>query len=129
MKGQKLYIRPATDADAEAIALFYDSEEAAAPPPGGEQLIGKLVGAIVAHLTFDLSEPYSLLIHHIYVAPGLRGKRVGRAMIEEAAAVARRSGRTRLAVRKDAEPAAFFEKLGFRPGDLRLEKSFPDATH
>lgn len=128
MKGQKLYIRPATDADAGAIARFYEGEGTERPPSSGEQLIGKLVGEIVAHLAFDLSEPSSLLIHHIYVATGMRRKRVGRAMIEEAAAVARRSGRTRLAVRKDAGPAAFFEKLGFQPAGHRLEKSIADKT-
>jgi GNAT superfamily N-acetyltransferase len=128
MKGQKLYIRPATDADAGAIALFYQSEGISSFPSSGEQLIGKLVGEIVAHLTFDVSEPSSLLIHHIYVAAGLRRKRVGRAMVEEVAAVARRSGRIRLAVRKGAEPAAFFDRLGFRPEDLRLEKSLTGAV-
>lgn len=128
MKGQKLYIRPATDADAGAIARFFQREGTECPPSSGEQLIGKLIGEIVAHLAFDLSEPSSLMIHHIYVAAGLRRKRVGRAMIEEAAAVARTSGRTRLAVRKGSGPAAFFEKLGFEPGDLGLEKRLSDKT-
>lgn len=128
MKGQKLYIRPATADDADAIARFFLSEGTACPPSGGEQLIGKLVGEIVAHLVYDLSEPSAVVILHIHVAARMRGKRVGRAMVEEAADVARRTGRTRLAVRKDSGPAAFFGKLGFERSDLRLEKRLPDET-
>jgi GNAT superfamily N-acetyltransferase len=128
MKGQKLYIRTATVDDAGAIARFFEREGVLPPPGGGERLIGKLVGEIVALVVLELSEHSTLVIHHIFVAAELRRKRVGRAMIEEAAAFARTSGRTRLAIRMDAEPAAFFARLGFEPTCGRLERNVPQVV-
>jgi hypothetical protein len=112
VKGQKLFVRTASADDHEEIARFY-SEQRSAVPSGSSSLVGKLVGRIVAHLTYR-TEPDSVVIEHILVARDLRQRRVGRFMISELERLAG-PGVTLLRARQESSVTDFLRAIGFRP--------------
>jgi GNAT superfamily N-acetyltransferase len=112
VKGQKLFVRTASTGDQEEIARFY-SEQFLAVPSGSSSLVGKLVGRIVAHLTYTTHGDI-VMIEHILVARDLRRRRVGRFMISELERLAG-SGVTLLRARQESSVTDFLRTIGFRP--------------
>lgn len=118
MRGLRLWIRPTTPDDREALDEFYRQESAGEPDHEPVSLVGKLLGRIVAHATGWLEED-SLRISTVYVARELR-RRIGSAVILEIQKLAADSGAKSLIVHAGAA-VKFFESLGFieRNGVLR----------
>lgn len=112
MKGQKLFVRLASTDDHEGIARFH-SEHLSAVPSGSSALVGKLVGRIVAHLTYT-TEGEIVVIEQILVARDLRRRRVGRFMIAELERLAG-AGVTLLRARQESPVSDFLRAIGFRP--------------
>ncbi|HSP15375.1 MAG TPA: GNAT family N-acetyltransferase [Thermoanaerobaculia bacterium] len=108
MRGQKLFIRPIEPADHETVSRFLSEQtgRAAVPVCG---LLGKLVGELVAVMAMQITAD-ALQIDDIVVAAGLRGKRIGRVMLDEAEQIAAKIDRTRLVVNTSHE---FFRRTGF----------------
>lgn len=114
MKGLRLFVRRATSEDSAAIAAFREREGRTAPPAAPSELIGFLLGDLVASVSFD-PQGETLAIRDFWVARNLRRKRIARAMLAELEAEARRHGSTRFAVRPSTEFAEAFRRLGFTP--------------
>lgn len=119
MRGLRLWIRPTTPEDREAVDAFYRQESAGEPVRETVSLVGKVLGRIVAHATAS-REGDSLRVSSLYVARELRRKRIGSAMALELEKIAAASGATSLVVRSGAA-VEFFVSLGFieRGGMLR----------
>lgn len=119
MRGLRLWIRPATSEDREAVDAFYRQESAGEPVHEPISLVGKLLGRIVAHAAAR-REGDSLRISSLYVARELRRKRIGSAVFLELQNLAAESGATSVVVRSGTA-VEFFESLGFneRAGMLR----------
>lgn len=109
LKGQRLFIRPIESADSEAVGTFLEKE----PGYAASGLLGKLVGELVAvveiHLTAD-----AIQIDNVVVARDLRGKRIGRFMLDEVEQLAARMDRGRLIVGETAGAGEFFRRVGFQ---------------
>lgn len=125
MRGLKLWIRPGTPEDREALGEFYRQESEKEPDHEAVSLVGKLLGRIVAHATAR-PEENSLRISALYVARELRRKRIGSAVTIELQKIAADSGAECLLV-----PAGiavkFFESLGFIEHDGMLRKMVSQA--
>ena len=125
-------IRPATPADAKAIAaLVHDAYSMYLPrmgkPPGpmlddydavvarGEASVLEIDGAIVGTIVL-VDEPDHLLLDNVAVAPGEKGKGLGRQLVAFAEAEARRRGfaEVRLYTHETmTENQALYQRLGF----------------
>lgn len=79
---------------------------------GSAGLLARLVGDLVAHLDWQI-EGNQARITHVYVLKAIRGKRVGRALIQEAVAIARTKRLTRIVVPADCPAREFFLRTGF----------------
>ncbi len=108
MRGQKLFIRPIEPADHETVRRFLQEQtgQTAVPACG---LLGKLVGELVAVIALQITA-HSVQIDDVVVAAGLRRKRIGRVMLDEAEQIAAKIDRTRLVVNTSHE---FFRRTGF----------------
>ena len=117
MKGQRLFVRPSTASDDAEIEAFFSSQEVPGREVGKsetvEALIGKLVGEMVAYLSFSRAGE-AIRIESIFVARLLRRKWIGRFMIEELERIAAASQKVRLEVSADCEAVGFFRAIGFR---------------
>ena len=111
MKGQRLFLRPIEAADAPALEIFLASAspDSAIPACG---LLARIVGDLVAVIALDLDGDDSVSITDIVVAPALRRKRIGRAIVEEAAQMARKLERSML-VAPHCDASEFFRRIGF----------------
>lgn len=116
MKGQHLFVRTALADDSAEIARFYSKEKSETGVQDieakNDQLIGKVVGQIVAHLRFSRRND-AIRIEHLYVARSLRRKRVGRFMVSELERIAGGPGVMRLEAPSDCTAADFFRTIGF----------------
>ncbi len=115
MRGLRLFVRPFQAPDTDAVRAFLDlsGEPYAIAEPQRVALVGKLLGDFVAWLALhDTGD--ALRIDQIVVAREVRRKRIGRAMIAEAAALATELGRSRLEVSDPRGAEIFFEHVGFR---------------
>jgi ribosomal protein S18 acetylase RimI-like enzyme len=113
LKGQKLFVRPIEDRDADALRAFAARHGGAYSRRAG--LIGKLVGELVAVLTMEL-EPHAIRVANLVVAEELRRKRVGRVMLNELAMLAATMDREWLVADvtdRDDGARAFLERVGF----------------
>ncbi len=100
------------------LESFYRAEEVATGEElaGYEGVMAKLVGDVVAHLTWRIDSG-DARIEHIWVSKPLRRKRVGYGLLEEAAGIASNRGATRLVVSEECDLAAFFVRMGFASKD------------
>lgn len=117
MKGQRLHVRPANADDHAELKRFYSIESAATltachPPLEPPALIGKLVGDLVAHLSYA-EDDSSLIIESVYVARLLRRKRVGRFMVSELEKLASARGHRQIRAARDDRTDSFFRALRF----------------
>lgn len=111
MKGQRLFVRPIGAGDTAAVSAFlvrYGNSVLTAPSCG---LVGKLVGDLVAVLTMEVTET-AIRVDNLIVAEELRGKRVGRVMMNELHALAAKLDRNRIeALHGPAD--GFLRRVGF----------------
>ena len=122
VRGQRLFVRPLDLDDRFAIEAFLARYAPASPVPHSG-LLGKLVGELVAVLAIEITES-AMRIDDLVVATDLRRKRVGRAMIDQAAELAAKMGRVALIVEQCANhPATFGEflrRVGFERDGSRM---------
>jgi GNAT superfamily N-acetyltransferase len=108
VKGQKLFVRPLEDADAEAVRAF--AAQHGGSPDVRSGLAGKLVGDLAAVLSMEL-EADAIRLVDLVVAEELRRKRIGRVMLNELAALASKMEREWIVA--DVAHRAFLERVGF----------------
>ncbi len=111
MRGQRLFIRPIEPSDRDLVCKFLQgySRHSDLPAYG---LLAKLVGELVAVIAIEIT-PDAVRIDDLVVAPELRRKRIGRAMIAEVALLAAKMDRARLVVADTAGADEFFRRVGF----------------
>lgn len=114
MKGIRLFVRRATADDTSLLTGFREREGREPAPQEKNELIGFLLGDLVASIGFDVQAD-TLAIRDFWVAQNLRRKRLARAMLAELDGEARRLGTTRIAVRPSTEFVEAFRRLGFTP--------------
>lgn len=113
VKGQRLFVRRTETGDEETLRDFYRSESFnAGDLPESEGIVAKLVGELVAHLTWRI-ERNQAVITHVYVANAMRGRRVGLALVRDAIGIARQSGVKRIVVSRTCPARGFFLRTGF----------------
>ena len=121
MKGQILFVRPPEHDDLPAIEAMHAA--AGVPLPSATQsleaLVGRLAGTTVAYLEWRRVGD-AMEISHILVSAELRGVRIGRSLMAEAAKLAAEAGADTLRVAQTCELARYFERSGFvaREGSL-----------
>lgn len=112
MRGQRLFIRPIEPSDRDLVRAFlHDYSQRAELPAYG--LLAKLVGELVAVIAIEIT-PDAVRIDDLVVAPELRRKRIGRAMVAEVAQLAAKMDRARLVVADARGADEFFRRVGFR---------------
>jgi GNAT superfamily N-acetyltransferase len=113
VKGQRLFVRETTAGDEGALGELY-ARDGVDPGSaiGREGCLARLVGDLVGHMTWELDRNRAV-ITHVYVARALRGKRIGRAMLAEAAAIAKAKNVARLVVSGACPLREFFLRTGF----------------
>jgi GNAT superfamily N-acetyltransferase len=111
MKGQRLFVRPIDAGDAAAVGDFLIRHGVAASSPAPCGLVGKLVGDLVAVLTMEVTET-AIRVEELIVAKELRGKRVGRVMMNELHALAAKMDRNRIEAGRGAADG-FLRRVGF----------------
>ena len=127
MRGLRLYVRPIDSADASAVSAFLArhraaaSAETASPVPAWG-LLGKLLGDIVAVVALQITDD-ALRVDDIVVAPELRRKRIGRAMLREVEQLAAKFERDRVVVDDAGDAQEFFRRVGFEHEGDRWTKS------
>ncbi|HVT05200.1 MAG TPA: GNAT family N-acetyltransferase [Thermoanaerobaculia bacterium] len=119
MKGQRLFVRPATPDDDIIVRELWATSDTR-PQQGTETLLGKLAGSCVAALNFDLSDD-AIVLRDLVVAPELRKKRVGSGMLIELARLGRSLGKIRIVTHLTSCP--FFLKTGFTDEGGLLQRS------
>lgn len=124
MKGQHLFVRPATPDDTSLVQVLCSSAGYEARP-ATEVLIGKLAGSCVAALFFDFGRDDTIVLQDLFVAPELRKKRVGAGMLFELARLGRSLGKVKIVTRWDRCP--FFDHVGFNPERGLLQKSIKEG--
>ncbi len=97
--------------DAAAVGDFLIRHGAAPPSPASCGLVGKLVGDLVAVLTMEVTET-AIRLEELVVAKELRGKRVGRVMMNELHALAAKMDRKRIEASSGAADE-FLRRVGF----------------
>jgi GNAT superfamily N-acetyltransferase len=112
VKGQKLFVRPIEAADADAVRAF--AAQHGGSPVARSGLLGKLVGELVSVLAMDV-ETDAVRVVDLVVAEELRRKRVGRVMLNELAALAKKLERNWLIA--DVKHAEFLRHVGFTEDD------------
>jgi GNAT superfamily N-acetyltransferase len=124
VKGQRLFVREAVAGDESSLRDFYARASADPPELITEGVLARLVGDLVAHLTWTLDRNQAT-VTNVYVVEPLRRKRVGRSLIENAVSIARGRGITRLVVDGSCPLREFFLRMGFaeRGRELVLEVS------
>ncbi len=110
MKGQRLFVRPIDAGDTAAVGDFLARYGIAAATPSCG-LVGKLVGDLVAVLTMEVTET-AIRVEELIVAEELRGKRVGRVMMNELHALAAKMDRKRIEADRGAADG-FLRRVGF----------------
>ena len=127
MKGQKLFVRPASAEDLQDLTRFYERERLEVSPDllGSTGAVAKLAGELVAHAAFR-NEAGVCRIDHLYVARELRGLRIGRGFLGELLAAARSSGCSSVSIRPGCPAAVFFHASGFVEREGFLQKSLSD---
>jgi GNAT superfamily N-acetyltransferase len=108
LKGQKLFVRPIENSDADAVRAFAGQHGGVSSSYAG--LLGKLVGELVAVLIMEI-EPDAIRVADLVVAEELRRKRVGRVMLNELATLAATMERQWLVA--DISHRKFLERVGF----------------
>jgi len=119
LRGQHLYIRPIESGDTAAIQRLAAAVTLPSPATG---LVGKLLGETVSFALFELAGPGTLRIEMLFVAPELRRKRIGSAMMAELEQLARSMDCHLLQVSHRCEGRGFFLRLGFAGDQDMLEK-------
>ena len=111
MKGQILFVRPREHDDLPAIEAMHAA--AGVPLPSATQsleaLVGRLAGTTVAYLEWRRVGD-AMEISHILVSAELRGVRIGRSLMAEAAKLAAEAGADTLRVGQTCELARYFER-------------------
>lgn len=140
-----LQIRPAVNADAEAMALLIGELDYKVTAPevverlerlsiaSGTALVGEIKNEVIACLTISimqvLHQPGPVgRISMFVVKDGLRGQGVGKLMLEEAAQVLAKGGCQLLEVTSNlrrSEAHSFYEHLGWQRTSLRFSKPAP----
>lgn len=110
MKGQRLFVRPIDDGDTAAVGDFL-ARHGIAARTASCGLVGKLVGDLVAVLTMEVTET-AIRVEELIVAEELRGKRVGRVMMNELHALAAKMDRKRIEADRGAADG-FLRRVGF----------------
>ena len=139
MKGLRLYVRPIETADHDAVRAFLAThgaagfsppreagglkaaapplpssaaDAAAAPPVPACGLLGKLLGDIVAVVALEITGD-AVRVIDLFVAEGLRRKRIGRVMMREVEQLAAKFERRRIIVDDARGAQEFFRRIGF----------------
>lgn len=114
MKGQKLFVRVASDNDQPSISRLYD-EDGRSPVRGKLEVVGRLVGDVVAHASIDFRTAAVAEITSVLVAAPLRKKRVGTVLLREIETLLEERTVNQLLVRRTNTSAdLFFKRNGFR---------------
>jgi GNAT superfamily N-acetyltransferase len=111
VRGQRLFIRPIENDDAEALDDFLETQGRARRRPRSG-LLGKLVGDLAAVLIIEITDD-AVRVEELVVAQELRRKRIGRFMLDELAKMAEKLDRARLTVEAPEETREFFRHVGF----------------
>jgi GNAT superfamily N-acetyltransferase len=106
MRGLRLFVRPIEPTDGPAIARFLGDHV-------GLGLLGKLLGDIVAVVALEITED-ALRVDRILVAPELRRKWIGKAMMREVEQLAAKFDRRRIIVDDACGAQEFFRRVGFQ---------------
>lgn len=122
MKGQTLFVRAVVPEDSASLGQFCEGNSEALELRPGPALIGKLVGELVAHLSYTVLDDERIRLDWLLVAAPMRRKQVGRGMITELEAVARTLGARTIELRRQCQADEFFRKLGFVLRDDVLRK-------
>ncbi|HEX7154334.1 MAG TPA: GNAT family N-acetyltransferase [Thermoanaerobaculia bacterium] len=111
MRGQRLFVRPIEGSDRPEVVEFLKTytDTAEAPAWG---LLGKLVGRLVAVVAMEITSD-AVRIDDIVVAGDLRRKWIGRAMLREAAELARKIDKPQLLVTDARGADEFLRRVGF----------------
>jgi GNAT superfamily N-acetyltransferase len=107
VKGLRLYVRPIEATDHDAVGAFLGT---GTPPAWG--LLGKLLGDLVAVVALEITGD-TLRVQDIFVAPALRRKRIGRAMMREVEQLAAKLEHRRIIVDDARGAQEFFRRVGF----------------
>jgi ribosomal protein S18 acetylase RimI-like enzyme len=118
MRGQRLFVRPIENDDRSAIEAFLTANGTASDA-AAYGLLGKLVGDLVAVLTFELT-PDALHIANLVVAPDFRRKRIGPFMLDEASRLARKMDRKQLVIERPGPAREFLSRAGFAGDEQRM---------
>lgn len=115
MRGLRLFVRPIEPDDGPAVARFLGlaADALSAPGPAGPGLIGKLLGDIVAVVGLEITDD-ALRIDQILVAPELRRKWIGKAMMREVEQLAAKFDRRCIIVEDACGAQEFFRRVGFQ---------------
>ena len=116
MRGLRLFVRPIEPDDGPAVARFLGLAADApisAGGPAGPGLMGKLLGDIVAVVGLEITDD-ALRIDQILVAPELRRKWIGKAMMREVEQLAAKFDRQRIIVEDACGAQEFFRRVGFQ---------------
>jgi GNAT superfamily N-acetyltransferase len=115
VRGLRLFIRPIAASDSSALSSFLprSGAESSAPAPA-RGLLGKLLGELVAVVTFGDGDAGTLTVEQIFVSESMRKKRIGRAMLRETAALAAAEGKRQIAITGACSADGFLRRVGFR---------------
>lgn len=112
-KGLRLYVRPATAADAAMLEQFVaDAGASFHADDAAIDFVAKLIGDTAAFARTRRSGS-DLALEQLVVAPHLRGKRVGTVLLSEIAAWGAANGVTRLTLAENVLPTEFVSQAGF----------------
>ena len=112
MRGLHLYVRPVDSGDRDALQTFLDGAAEPGTPVPACGLLGKLIGDIVAVVALEVTDD-AVRVDGITVAPGLRRKWIGRAMMREVEQLAAKLDRRRIVVENARDAQEFFRRVGF----------------
>jgi ribosomal protein S18 acetylase RimI-like enzyme len=112
VRGLHLYVRPIDTGDQDALRTFLDGAAEPGTPLPACGLLGKLIGDIVAMVALEVTDD-AVRVDRIVVAPGLRRKWIGRAMMREVEQLAAKFDRRRIVVEDALDAQEFFRRVGF----------------
>ena len=120
MRGQKLLIRPLLPSDAQAVQQLLGAFPDASVP-SGETLIARLVGDLVAVLSYNTTTD-AVLITRMTVRSDLQRKRIGTFLLDELTRRTAEENREWIVVTEVGDAGDFFRKYGFHDSNGTMRK-------